>query len=661
MNKNDRIYELIELLNYYNKLYDEGCPAISDKEYDDLYFELETLEKETGLIFNNSPTQKIDYQVVNKLNKVTHNHPMLSLAKTKSIDEVKNFIGNHQSIVMAKMDGLTCSLRYMNGELVGAETRGNGEVGEDILHNIKFVKGVPVKINFKEELIIDGEVICTYKDFEEFSSAYKNPRNFASGSIRLLDSKESAKRKLTFVAWDCIKGLDCATLNEKIIYMTNDLGFIVVPWLLVDKNSDLEHIQILIKDWAKEENYPIDGLVFKWDNCADYAAAGLTGHHPKGGLAFKFYDEEYETHLLNIEYTMGRTGTLTPVAVFEPVEFDDASVERASLHNLNIMKQTLGEPYYCQKINVFKANLIIPQVASGEPAGAVTTGFKNREISQMLPYPDFFAIPKECPICGGQLSIIDDTFLTCTNAECDGQFINKLDHYVSKKGLDIKGLSKATLEKLINWGWVNNLTDLYCLNDYYNEWIKKPGFGKKSVDNILTAIEQSKTCELWQFLSALGIYLVGTTYAKEIAKQCAGWLQFMECVNPHMLSDRYDFTQWDGFGPEINTALHSFDYTEANEIVDKYLNLQNSLFNKVIEDNSLVDKTFVITGKVETVKNRDELKALIESHGGKVASAVSKNTSYLINNDINSSSSKNLKAKQLNIPIITEAQLLDMI
>ena len=294
MDKCDKMYQLVDKLNYYTKLYDEGNPAISDQEWDNMYFELQQLEQDTGIILANSPSNHIDYQVVNKLEKVTHNHPMLSLDKTKDTNAVLSFLGNHDGVAMAKMDGLTCSILYQDGKLVRAETRGNGLVGEDVTHNILFVKGIPQTIPFKDELIVDGEIICTYNDFEAFSAEYKNPRNFASGSIRLLDAKVSAQRKLTFVAWDCIKGIDNNSLIKKLIAL-GDLGFIIVPSIFIPASNDtnINHIVVLIQEIVKEEQFPIDGLVFKYDDCNYYQSLGATNHHFRGGLAYKFYDEEY--------------------------------------------------------------------------------------------------------------------------------------------------------------------------------------------------------------------------------------------------------------------------------------------------------------------------------------------------------------------------------
>ena len=643
----DEMRDLIEKLNYYTKLYDEGHPSISDKEWDDMYFHLEKLEEETGISLGNSPTIHVDYQVVNQLKKVKHNHPMLSLDKTKSENEVAAFLANHDGIAMAKMDGLTCSLFYEDGLLTSAETRGNGEVGEDILQNIVRVKGVPIEIPFKDKLVVDGEVICTYEDFEDFSSTYKNPRNFASGSIRLLDSRASAQRKLTFVAWDCITGLDeCKYLSEKIAHL-DSLGFIIVPFLILPVNSSdkINQAISLIKDMAKAFSYPIDGIVFKYDDCAYYQSLGATEHHFRGGLAFKFYDEEYETYLRDIEWSMGKTGILTPVAIYDDVDTDDSIINRASLHNLNIMNQLLGKPYKGQKIWVCKQNEIIPQVVRSEKSNVALT---------------YIDIPAKCPVCGGDTYIKDD-FLYCGNPNCDGKFINLLNHFVGKKGLDIKGLSEATLQKLVDWGWVNNYHELFTLENYRNEWINKPGFGEKSVDKLLATIQDARDCELWQFISALSIPNIGSTYAKEMAKKEPDWHNIREDIE-----GGYDFTNWSGFGIVMDESLHNFNYKDADELVQNVLYLHNSLWidpDKPVEkiESAVNGKVFVVTGAVHTFKNRDEVKAAIETKGGKVTNSVTKNTNYLINNDINSTSSKNVKAKQLGIPIITEEQLIAML
>ena len=648
MNPVDEMRDLIEKLNHYTKLYDEGKSPISDKKWDDMYFHLKKLEEETGISLGNSPTIHVDYQVVNQLKKVKHNHPMLSLDKTKSEDEVVEFLAGHDGIAMAKMDGLTCSLCYEDGLLISAETRGNGEIGEDILQNIVRVKGVPIEIPFKDKLVVDGEVICTYEDFEDFSSTYKNPRNFASGSIRLLDSRASSQRRLTFVAWDCITGLDeYKNLSQKIIHLAS-LGFIIVPFLVLPiNNSDkINHAISLIKGMAKEFSYPIDGIVFKYNNCEYYQSLGATEHHFRGGLAFKFYDEEYETNLKDIEWSMGKTGILTPVAIYDDVDTDDSIINRASLHNLNIMNQLLGKPYKGQKIWVCKQNEIIPQVVRSERSDAALT---------------YIDIPAKCPVCGSDTYVKDD-FLYCSNSNCDGKFINQLVHFCGKKGLDIKGLSEATLQKLVDWGWINNYQELFSLSNFRDEWIEKPSFGQKSVDKLLSTIEEARHCELWQFISALSIPLIGSTYAKEIAKKCKDWFSFREYIEKN-----YDFIAWDRFGYEMNDSLHRFNYSQADDLVYKILDIHNSLWvdpqvtMPTIKFSEVNGKTFVITGAVRQFQNRDEVKAAIETHGGKVTASVSKNTDYLINNDINSTSSKNIKAKQLGIPIITEEQLIAML
>ena len=639
----DTMRELVEKLNYYTKLYDEGKSPISDKEWDNMYFELQELENEFGVILSNSPTVKINYTVKNSLEKVEHNHPMLSLQKTKSEEEVVNFLKGYDAISMAKMDGLTCSLLYKDGELVSAETRGNGIIGENVTHNMKWVQHVPLIIPIHDEVIIDGEIICTYKNFEQFSDKFANPRNFAAGSIRLLDAAECAARKLTFVAWDCIKGLeDKAKLSDKL-YELNNLGFEIVPYIPLQKDMiDIDHIKhcnALIQNWAKDPDfsYPIDGTVYKFDDCKYYSSLGRTEHHFRGGIAFKFYDEEYESYLRDIEWSIGKTGQLTPVAKFDDIDFGDSIVNRASLHNLNIMKQLLGSfPYKGEKVWVVKMNMIIPQITKAEQRKS----FENIH----------FELPKVCPICG-EPTVIRDDFLYCSNPNCDGKFINHLDHFVGKKGLDIKGLSKATLQKLINWEWVTSLKDIFHLHSYQNEWAKKDGFGAKSVMNILTAIEDSKECELWQFISALSIPLIGSTYAKEIARRCETWEDFRNIK---------DFLMWDGFGPETCASLNKFNYEEADELVNNILHIKNSLYNQGIVESSITGKTICITGKLTTYKNRSELKSAIEAHGGKVVDSVSSKTDYLVNNDINSTSSKNQKAKALNIPIITEAQLSEM-
>lgn len=638
-----KIQELIDKLNYHTKLYDEGRPLITDSEWDTMYFELQELERGTGIYLPESPTQKVIYQVVSELQKVKHNHPMLSLNKTKSIDEMKAFIGNKDFITMLKMDGLTCSLGYKNGVLVSAETRGNGIEGEDILHNIMCVKNIPRRINCKEDMTIDGEIICTYDNFEEFKDEYANPRNFAAGSIRLLDSEESAKRNLSFVAWDIVDYPYFTKLNDKLAFLLS-LGFEIVPFSIMPKEFNEELIS-LMKIIAEKNDYPIDGLVVKYNKVSEYEACGRTDHHFKGGMAFKFADEEYETWLKDIEWTMGRTGVLTPVAIFEPVDTGDSIIERASLHNVSIMKDLLWRPYKGQSLIVCKMNDIIPQVVSA-----------GREISPADIEGLEFTIPTECPICGGRLEVVcevDSEMLICTNDACEGKTINQLEHFCSKKGLDIKGLSKATLGKLMDWGWVYNFCDLYCLKQHRDEWINKPGFGEKSVDNILTAIENSRKPKLESFICALGIPHVGTTLSRELVKYFNTYKDFKIAAK-----NGWDFTQIDKVGYEKASAIWNFDFTQADLVEAFMYGYETS--EPAAADTTLDATTVVITGKLSLHKNRDELVKRITDHGGKVTGSVSKNTNILINNDVNSTSSKNISAQRLGIPIMTEEEFVNL-
>ena len=639
----DRIRYMTDKLNYWTKKYDEGNPEVSDKEWDDMYFTLLAFETTMDFAYEDSPTRRVNYEVVNQLNKVEHNHKMLSLDKTKSLEDVITFSNHQRMVAMAKVDGLTCSLRYIDGRLVSAETRGDGIIGEDVLHNALVISSIPHRIDYKNELIIDGEIICLKKDFKDFEKDYKNPRNFAAGSIRLLDAKECAKRKLTFIAWEVIKGFEeCQTFLSKI-HKLPDLGFKIVPCSgSLPQEENLEETVQTIANIAHFESIPIDGVVFKFNDIAYGKKQGETAHHFKNAIAYKFYDEAHETILRDIDWTMGRTGVLTPVAIFDPVEIDGSIVERASLHNLDILKNILFKPYKGQTICVYKANMIIPQIAWGD---------KRFPSNKSL----YLQAPTKCPICGGDVQIIKDRetgFLKCLNPMCQGKLINKLNHFCSKKGLDIKGLSLATLEKLMEQNWVNNIIDLYSLSQYKKEWIELPSFGKKSVENILQSIEDSKKCSLDSFISALGIPLIGKNVSLELIKYFSTYKDFRKAI-----IDNYNFSELEGFADGKTTALLNFDYSEADELA-KILEIQpvSIIKNDILP---LKDKKYVITGTVNHFKNRAELKAFIEKQGGKVVSSISKNVNYLINNDINSTSSKNISAKKLGIPIISEAEFLE--
>ena len=649
--KIDKAYKerkrMAEALNRATKAYDEGHPIINDKEWDDMFFELTGLEESAGMASADSPTQTISYTIVNELEKIKHEHPMLSLPKTKSIKELEEFVNDYDCIVMPKLDGLTCSLTYENGKLVRAETRGDGHVGENILHNAQVIHNIPNFIDYKERLVVDGEIICTYNDFELFSKDYKNPRNFAAGSIRLLDSRECAKRNLTFIVWDVIEGFEEKDYLHDKLELAYQYNFITVDYTTNWK--ELQKCIDFIVETAKNNNYPIDGIVIKYESKKLRQSLPGTSHHLGGAIAYKFYEEEYPTQLKNIEWTMGRTGVLTPIAIFDPIDIDGSTVERASLHNLTVMKETLGTEYPSigDIVYVYKSNEIIPQISKLE---------KNSSIIETIPHPNV------CPICGNPLKRIksdvsDTENLVCINSNCDGKLVNKLDHYCSKKGLDIKGLSKKTLEKLINWGWVDKISDIYYVGNLaYEDWIKQPGFGKVSVDKILKSIKDNSTdVKLEKFISAIGIPMIGMSTSQEIVKHIKDWEEFREKIN-----NKYDFTKYENIGLELSNNILNFDYTEADYIVNN--NLVNFISPISTEEKqtdlpqTLKDKVICITGKLQTYKNREELAKDIVNHGGKIIGSVSTNCDILINNDINSTSSKNKTAKKLNIPVMSELE-----
>ena len=643
----EKIRELIDKLNVYTEAYDKGTPLISDREWDDLYFQLAKLENKIGLYYEDSPTQKIHFKEVSKLDKVTHNHPMLSLAKTKEISEIKSFLGDKAYICMGKMDGLTCSLTYRGGKLVGAETRGNGIVGEDILHNAYVIKNIPKRIPWQDEFIVDGEIICTYDNFEKFSNEYKNPRNFASGSIRLLDSRECSTRNLTFVAWDIID-FTMELLSTKM-ELLKEYGFTTVPYTIDDDSYTLasaleEQIEKVKKECA-DLSYPIDGVVFKYDFCRAYEEAGRTDHHFKGGLAYKFYDEEYETTIEDIEWTMGRTGVLTPVAILAPIDIDGTEVSRANIHNITVAHETLGGLCFGwkgQKVWVYKANMIIPQISRAE------------EDDERI--KEYFTLPYVCPVCGGEVETrkeVDSEMLYCANPQCEGKLVNRIEHFFGKKGLDAKGISKATISKLIDLGWVTRIADVFDLSRHKDEWKALPGFGEKSVSNILGSIDACRNCDFESAIAGIGIPLIGRTVAKDLAKRFANYGAFKENIE-----GSFDFSTIGGYGYEMNKSLKTFDYSELDYIVENYLIFKEEKNEE--NEQSLKGLTFCVTGKVNIFKNRDELSAFIESKGGKVTGSVSKNTNYLINNDTESASAKNKKAKELNIKIIGEQTFMDM-
>lgn len=648
MDKIKRIKELVKQLNEYrDAYYNEARSDVSDAEYDRLFDELSELENETGVVYTNSPTQSVGYEVKSELEKVKHSHPMLSLDKTKSVDDLVKFARDKDCILSLKMDGLTCLLTYENGELVQAETRGDGEIGELITHNARVFDNIPLSIDYKGHFEIEGEAVITYDDFNKINESlpedkkYKNPRNLASGSVRQLDNRVAAQRHIKFIAWKVPTDIASSSFINRLQY-ASDLGFDTVPFLPIRGNCNAEFINIVVEQLrkrAKEKSFPIDGLVATYNDITYGESLGMTGHHPKHSIAFKFAEDSAETVLREIEWSMGKTGSLTPVAIFDSVDLAGTSVSRASLHNISIMKElniSIGST-----VTVVKKNEIIPQIIYCD-ANAVDVD-----------------IPTTCPVCGGETRIVkenDSEVLMCVNPHCKGKLLGRVSHFVSKKGMDISGLSEETIKKLIELGWITEITDIYNLDQYYDRLSTMSGFGKKSVDKLRKSIENSKTVRLDKFITSLSIPGIGTSQSKELVKAFGAWGKFRDASVGY-----YNFTQLDGFGDVLNNNIHSW-FEDMSNIAD-YL---ASLMTFESEDNSktsnsLNGKSFVVTGKVYKFKNRDEVKEAIEKFGGKVTGSVTKSTFALINNDIESNSSKNKKAKELCVQIINEEQLIEML
>ena len=655
MNKTERIKELTKMLNEYrNAYYNESESIISDYEYDKLYDELEKLENETGLSFANSPTKTVGFQVKSELEKIKHSHPMLSLDKTKSVDDLRKFAGDKDCILSLKMDGLTCLLTYENGGLVQAETRGNGDIGELITHNANVFENIPLTIEYKGHFEIEGEAIITYDDFEKINKVlpedkkYKNPRNLVSGSVRQLDNRIAAQRHIKFVAWKVPTEVCSNSFLNRLKY-AKELGFEIVPLFTYSgKSSDKENLPEMIESFkikAHDHGYPIDGLVMTYNDIQYGESLGLTGHHPRHSVAYKFYDEEFETTLNNIEWTMGKSGCLTPTAVFEPVEIDGTIVERASLHNMSIFKDL--ELSHGDTITVFKANQIIPQVSDN----------LDRTLNNLcIP-------PSTCPICGGKTEIVKDNdteVLMCSNSNCKGKLLGKLSAFVSRNKMNIDGLSDETLSKFIARGWLTCFSDIYNLKDYYIHMINMSGFGRKSIDKLIDSIEKSRSVELNRFIAALSIPGVGDSTAKDISKHCE--YDFDTFVM--RLIDKYNWSVIDGIGEKTSQQINEWiDDSGNREDFRKLLQtiIPVNLNTNDNTDQSLAGKNFVVTGDVTQFKNRKELQKFIESKGGKVTGSVTSKTNWLINNDVESTSSKNKKARELGIPIISEKDFLEMV
>lgn len=629
-----KIKYLTTELNRLTELYDKGTPEISDKEWDDMYFELMLLEQQWGYIMPDSPTQRVNYTVVNGLQKVKHNHPMLSLDKTKDWNVFVQYFENKDVVGMIKLDGLTCSLRYVDGKLVSAETRGNGEEGEDVLHNALVVKNIPKKINYADELIVDGEIICTNEDFEEFKEEYANSRNFASGSIRLLDSQECARRNLKFVLWNVAKGTH-NTVSDNLVAMDN-LGFTVTPWT---SSFDWDAKEFLVEQ-AEAYGYPIDGLVGRFNDIAYGESLGTTGHHSRAAYAFKFYDELYETKLLDIEWTMGKTNTLTPTAIFETVNIDGTDVSKASLHNISIIKK-LGLTNNCT-VKVYKANQIIPQIDSCLQDG-----------------DSAIKIPKQCPICNSETEVVTENaseVLMCKNPHCLGKLFGRLKFFVSKPALNIDGLSEATLEFLIDKGWVKSFKDLYDLNyaPWVDVWKHTNGYGDKSVDKILNAIENSRDVKLENFICALSIDGVGKSASKTISDAFDGdFNAFYKAFKNH-----YNWAELEDIGDKTASNITNYLTENEAEIVNLASEMRFIVPTKIeVVDNPLNGLKFCITGSFS--QSRDALKEKLEARGAKFVSGVSKNLDVLFCGD--KAGSKLTKAQSLGVKVSYEDELMKLL
>lgn len=649
----NRIKELIAILNNASSDYYNSIPSMTDKEWDKLYEELKELERETKIIYPNSPTQNVGYKIVGEIEEVEHNHPMLSLDKCHTEQELIDFAGDKDCVLSVKCDGLTTSLHYVDGELVGAETRGNGVLGGNVLHNVKTIKNVPHTIPYKEELIIDGETIIDWDTFNlindnlpEGQKKYKHPRNLVSGSLNVLDSKVAASRNMRFVGWRIIKGL-----NKKSVFFAlkdaEKLGFEIVPmWTYTNKSSDKENISAMLSDLrekAKELGIPYDGAVMAYDDIEYGMSLGRTDKFFRHSVAYKYEDTLYETTLRDIEWSMGKTGSLCPVAIFDSVEIDGTEVSRASVHNWSMVQDL--ELGIGDTITVYKANMIIPQIADNLTRSGTVT------------------LPDECPICGGLTKIVKDKdtkVVVCDNSECKGKLLGKLSHFVSKNAVNIDGLSEQTLEKLIELGWLNSFKDIYRLSEHKDEMSKLEGFGKRSVEKLLNAIEKSRNITLDRFIYALCIPLIGRSASKIIAKYCNySTEKFRDTIRFNY--DYNNFINISGFGVEMCKSISS--WWKENEYMFYEL-IEEFTFEKVEEKSNGVDlssKVFVITGSLNHYKNRDELVSIIEQLGGKVSGSVSAKTSCLINNDVASTSGKNKKAKDLGIPIISEEDFIKMI
>lgn len=647
--KRKEIEFLIDKLNEANEAYyGDGEEIMSNKEYDDMYDKLLELEKETGIILSSSPTQSVGHNIKTKLPKEEHEKPMLSLSKTKSVDELAEFIGENESMISWKMDGLTVVLTYKDGKLFKGLTRGNGTIGEVITDNVKQFKNVPLSINYKGDLTVRGEAIIKYSDFEKINERlnpeeqYKNPRNLCSGSVRQLDSKITKERNVFFYAFNLVssEGIDFDNKKSNMMEWLKKEGFTTVDYKILKNGSELKDAIEYYKEEIKTYDVPSDGLVVGYNDIKYSQSLGITNKYPKDSIAFKWADECKETKLIDIEWSASRTGLINPVAIFEPVDLEGTTVERASVHNVSILKSLklgIGDT-----IKVFKANMIIPQI------------LENLTNSNTCKVPDV------CPACGGQTevrSVNDSEALYCINENCSAKSLKYMEHFVSRNCMNIEGISEKVIEKFVEKEFITNVLDLYRLNRFKNEIICMEGFGEKSYDNIIKSVDASKNVKFANFINALGICDVGFASSKLLAKK---YTSVDDLVN----ASEEDIKTIDGFG-DI-TAHNVYDYFQNEKLRETTLELSKLVtieYPEAIDtsNSSIAGLTFVITGEVNHFANRDELKEKIESLGGKTSGSVSAKTSYLINNDINSTSSKNKDAKAKGIPIITEDEFLKLI
>lgn len=647
--KYKRMTELVNILNKASKVYyQDGNEIMSNFEYDKLYDELTKLENELDITLSDSPTINVGYEVLSELPKENHDSPMLSLDKTKEVEGLKSFLGERKGVISWKLDGLTVVLSYNNGELVKAVTRGNGQTGEVITNNARVFKNIPLKIAYKGELVIRGEAVIKYTDFkkinatiEDVDAKYKNPRNLCSGSVRQLNNKITKQRNVNFFAFALVKvnEIDFGNSIFNQLEWLESQGFEVVE----HRMTDASHISDDVKYFAekiKDYDIPSDGLVLMYDDIQYGLSLGMTAKFPRNGIAFKWKDETAVTHLREIEWSPSRTGLINPVAIFDAVELEGTTVSRASVHNLSIMKELklgIGD-----EITVFKANMIIPQIAEN------ITGSGN------------VTIPDECPACGGKTeirNINDAKSLYCTNPDCQAKKIKLYTHFVSRDAMNIDGLSEETLEKFIDRGYIREFADIYKMERWKEEIVVEKGFGEKSFDNIISAVNKSRKTNVIRILYSLGILNVGLSNAKIICEE------FSYDINKIRNATEEELNNIDGVGPVIAKSI--IDYFN-NDVNNTHLdNLLKELIVEEIKENTaekvFAGINFVITGSVEHFANRNEVKQKIEELGGKVTGSVTSKTAYLINNDTMSASSKNKKAKELGIPIISEEEFIQML